>query len=429
MTRLAIEDEIALKIFGSISENWSFSSPIFADAFKREGLSEPQREEIVATVRGMLAQLRRLDFAVAAAGISSKDKRYPYALLLALKILSRQVSPEDAEQFMRGPDWNCVEHIDARIAKIEDPLERFALAHSLPDALARRILDDYPDDSPQLADALNKTAPTCLRANALKTTREELQALLVAEGINVRPAELSAQGLVVDNPGRIFSTQAFHDGLFEVQDEGSQLIAELAEPARGSQVLDMCAGAGGKTLALSALMGGTGSVVALDTSQRKLEELRRRARRAGAYNVRGLQSTADALPDEIAGRRKFARVLVDAPCGGSGALRRNPEARWRGNTALSEGLPDLQEKLLRRAFDACSDRGRVIYATCSLLNVENEAVVEKILAEGHECVPVKLILGKPRAERLATRCGRFMKLLPHKHGTDGFFAAVLRPRR
>ncbi len=302
---------------------------------------------------------------------------------------------------------------------------------SLPDTLARRFIADHGDQAAALAEALNRRAPFTLRTNSLKTTRDELVPLLEAESLHASATRFSPFGLALENPARAFSSGAFRDGFFEAQDEGSQLVAEIATPARGSRVLDACAGTGGKTLALAALMGGTGTLLALDVSEAKLEELRRRARRAGAHNIRALRTRPDEWPAEIeALRGKFNRALADVPCGGSGALRRNPEARWRDESFALDKLPVLQESLARRALDLCATGGRLIYATCSVLRAENEDVVEKLLADGTcECVPIKEILSKVRAADIASPCGRFLKLLPHIHGTDGFFAAVLRKKQ
>lgn len=428
MANLSHEDEVALHIFREISADWSFSSAIFADTFSEAGLDDGGKEIVVATVRDMLAQYRRLEFALDSSGAEIAAAKRPLALMLASRLLGGRISPDRAKQFLRGPEWEDVARVDERIAAIADPLQRFALAHSLPDTFAASIIEEYGREAGALADALNKFPPTVLRANALKATRDEVRARLQSEGFVTHPCELSKYALRLDNPARLFTSEAFQNGLFEMQDEGSQLIAELVEPARGSRVLDACAGSGGKTLGLSALMGGSGALFALDTSDRKIEELRRRARRAGAHNIRVMRTAHDDFPAEIqALKGKFNRVLVDAPCGGSGALRRNPEARWRAERGQLEGLQPLQETLLRRALEYCADGGRAIYATCSLLRAENETLVEKILAEGGcEIVPLKLIFGKERASRMASDCGRFLKLLPHRHDTDGFFAAVLK---
>jgi len=207
-----------------------------------------------------------------------------------------------------------------------------------------------------------------------------------------------------------------------VMDEGSQLVAELVAPPPGGRVLDACAGAGGKTLALGALLAGKGRVLALDTDGKKLEELRRRARRAGLTNVEARPIKEGPLG--IKGQ--FDRVLVDAPCSGLGTLRRNPEARWRLTPADLDELPARQRAILERYAPLVAPGGRLVYATCTVDAAENDAVVDAFVRAHPDFTPVpaKEILGRARALELGD--GERLRLLPHVHGTDGFFAAVLR---
>ena len=430
INRLSTEHEVVLELWREIGDGWCFASSKIADAFRRQVLAEEQKKEVVETLHEMIAQFRRLDFALQGSGATENGRQRELALLAAALLLSGNIDAREAGGFLEGVDWDVVARVEERIAKIDDPVKRFATQYSLPDALASRIMKDYGEQAAPLADSLNRRAPFTLRVNTLKATREELIAHLAAEDLHARATRFSPFGLDLENPARAFSCGAFREGFFEAQDEGSQLIAEIASPARGSKVLDACAGTGGKTLAMSALMGGTGTLMALDVSEAKLEELRRRARRAAAHNIRAARTRPDAWPAEaIALGGKFNRALADVPCGGSGALRRNPEARWREESFALEKLPQLQESLARRALELCAPGGRLVYATCSVLSAENEDVVERLLADGGcEAVPLKEILSKIRATEIASPCGRFLKLLPHVHGTDGFFAAVLRKK-
>jgi 16S rRNA (cytosine967-C5)-methyltransferase len=233
-------------------------------------------------------------------------------------------------------------------------------------------------------------------------------------------------GLVFETRVNAFGLSAFRDGLFEVMDEGSQLVAELVAPPPGGRVLDACAGAGGKTLALGALLAGRGRVLALDTDGKKLEELRRRARRAGLTNVEAKTVTDDLASVAKAVRGTFDRVLVDAPCSGLGTLRRNPEARWRLTRATVDSFPARQLALLVTYAPLAAVGGRLVYATCTVNRDENERVVERFLAERNDFVPVpvKEIWGRERAAQLGD--GMTLRLTPQAHDTDGFFAAVLR---
>lgn len=212
----------------------------------------------------------------------------------------------------------------------------------------------------------------------------------------------------------------------EVQDEGSQLIAELVAPPPGGVVVDACAGAGGKTLALASLMANKGRILALDIDEHRLRELQRRARRAGLTNVQARAVAAQqAGPDLLP--RGAARVLVDAPCSGLGVLRRNPEARWRLSPQDIADLSRRQGEILRACAGLVAPHGRLIYATCTILRKENDEVVEAFLRDHPEFhpVPAKEILGAARAAAIGD--GQDLRLLPRAEGgPDGFFAAVMR---
>jgi 16S rRNA (cytosine967-C5)-methyltransferase len=223
-----------------------------------------------------------------------------------------------------------------------------------------------------------------------------------------------------------------------MQDEASQLVAELVAPPPRSFAIDACAGAGGKTLALAALLGGKGKLLALDTSESKLEELRRRARRAGASNV---QALAVDLRDEDAVAKlgqTASRVLVDAPCTGLGAIRRNPEARWRLRKDDLPRLVSAQAALARSAARLVAPHGRLVYATCSFLPSEGEVAAELFLSAHADfsLVTVRDVLGRARTDRVATRDGRYLRTWRFDgapdggdEGMDGFFAAVMRRAR
>jgi 16S rRNA (cytosine967-C5)-methyltransferase len=236
----------------------------------------------------------------------------------------------------------------------------------------------------------------------------------------------------VETRTNLFGLDAFQRGLFEAMDEGSQLIAELVAPPPKGMIVDYCAGAGGKSLALAAELENKGRILASDVDMRKLKELRRRAKRAGVGNVQvvELNTEADsALPkpfEKILG--KASRVLVDAPCTGVGALRRNPEARWR----LSEGdlkqLPEKQLRIASRALELVAPGGRLIYATCTVLKRENQEVVTQLMAgrDDLEIISPREVWGAKRGEGLVDESGQFLFTLPNRHGSDGFFAAVIR---
>ncbi len=294
----------------------------------------------------------------------------------------------------------------------------------LPDWLLERMLALYGESETRtLAAALNQPATLDLRVNTIKATREEAAACLAEAGLPVELTPYSPVGLRRHERAPIFRTSCFEEGLIEVQDEGSQLLSMLLEPKRREMVVDFCAGAGGKTLHLAALMGNSGSVYALDVSAKRLERLKPRLARAGLDNVRSvvIQNERDVRVQRLAG--KIDRVLVDAPCSGTGTLRRNPDIKWRAIDV--EKLAATQRAILASASTLLKPGGRLVYATCSLLREENEDVISDFLASHPDYVSV------PVAEVLARRHveinpeGEFLRLLPHRHRTDGYFAAVM----
>jgi 16S rRNA (cytosine967-C5)-methyltransferase len=277
------------------------------------------------------------------------------------------------------------------------------------------------------AEAMTGPAPLDLRANLLKTSRESAAAALAAEGIDTEPTPFSPWGLRVPERRPVTSTRAFGEGLVEVQDEGSQLIALLTDARPGMRVADYCAGAGGKTLALAAAMGNRGRLTACDVSAPRLEGAVRRLRRAGVDNAeRHLFEPGDRWAKRRAGT--FDRVLVDAPCTGTGTWRRNPDARFR------TGPDDLRELLPKQAaiLDAAAGLvrpggGRLVYATCSLLPEEDEEQVRAFLGRNPSFNPLPLSAAWAEAGLSSAPPGEgeFLLTSPARHGTDGFFAAIL----
>ncbi len=288
--------------------------------------------------------------------------------------------------------------------------------------------------------ALIAPASLDLRVNTLKGDRAAARAALAEEGIVAAPTPLSPLGLRVPvRPGglpTLSAGRAFESGLVEVQDEGSQLVALLTDARPGMAVADFCAGAGGKTLALAAAMAGEGPLSALDTDQRRLDHAARRIKRAGARNVTRRRLVGEDWLAHRAG--VFARVLVDAPCSGSGAWRRQPDARWRLSPEKLEGYRQTQAQILAQAATVVAGGGRLVYATCSLLPSENEARVAAFLDARPDfaVLPMDQIwaetivpLGGPAAPEPAPFSGPFLQLTPLRHGCDGFFAAAFERRK
>lgn len=274
---------------------------------------------------------------------------------------------------------------------------------SIPDWLADDLVHHAGADAPKLAAALNTPAPIFLRTNTLRTTREALITALSARGITAIPTLKATAGLEVTTPRpNLLGTKL--EGHFEVQDEGSQLLGEILEAKPGDEVLDLCAGAGGKSLQLAAHVGATGLVHCTDLDLAKLERLRHRASRANArVAIHG------ALPPPAL---RVPRVLVDAPCSELGVLRRGPDVRWRLDPSTFTTLPSLQLSLLERGLTHLQPAGRLVYATCTLRREENEAVVEAALARHSELRLIHSFATRPDVDRC-----------------DGFFAALLERAR
>jgi len=408
-----------------------FASDCVSDAFRAHAQLTPrEREQIVHVFYGVIHQMRRLDFALDQLSPRySRGRRHALALYVAYRLFAGEIALGTAEQILPGMNWQRAAEISALIAKDVDPAARLALDASLPDWLAQKLHREYGAEALELAKALSDPPPQCIRVNTLKTTRDAMQRVLDQEKIESSPAPLASMGLLIESHADLFELRSFKEGLFEVQDEASQLVAELVAPSSNQLVIDACAGAGGKTMALGAMMKNHGRLIALDVNARRLEELRRRARRAGLSNLRAIQIGADdAEIQKFNG--KADRVLVDAPCSGIGVLRRKPDLRWRVTEEDARDLPEKQFSIARDAMKLCAPNGRLIYATCTILADENERIVERLLSEKSagtfELVPIKEIIGRARAERVCDSSGQFIKTFPHRQGCDGFFAAVLR---
>ena len=301
----------------------------------------------------------------------------------------------------------------------------FEVECDLPDWLIERLRSRFDDAGVlQIAQGLLAPAAVDLRVNALKASREEVIARLRADGMSAEPTPFSPDGVRVAGRPAIHRHPLFAEGAVEVQDEGSQVVCRLVGARRGEMAVDFCAGAGGKTLALGALMRSSGRLYAFDVSAARLAKLKPRLARSGLSNVhpQRLAGENDARVKRLAG--KIDRVLVDAPCTGLGTLRRNPDLKWRQKPSDVEELAAKQRLILESAARLVKPGGRLVYATCSVLDEENRGVVEPFLERhpGFALRPAGEVLA---AERIALDADRYLELWPHRHGTDGFFAAVL----
>jgi 16S rRNA (cytosine967-C5)-methyltransferase len=347
------------------------------------------------------------------------------ALERRLAVLGWQGSPD----FLRGAlapheqQWlDGVQAVD--LASLPDKLR-----HNLPDWLAGALREQLGDDEFwRLVGALAEPAPLDLRVNLLKARRDEVQQALAEAGLAATPTPWSPWGLRLPGKPAINKLALFTGGSIEVQDEGSQLLALLTDARRGEMVVDFCAGAGGKTLALGASMRNTGRLYAFDTSGHRLDALKPRLARSGLSNVYPAQIAheRDDRIKRLAG--KIDRVLVDAPCSGLGTLRRNPDLKWRQSPKSVVELQAKQSAILAGAARLLKPGGRLIYATCSLLAAENEQIVADFDSgpgKDFEPAPVAPLLAALKVEQADGLCaGRHLRLWPHRHQTDGFFVAV-----
>ena len=398
----------------------------------KKHLYSQERRAVAERVYSMLRKQRLVDFLaeVKVKGFTGLSTSRKDMMRLAI---SRVLDGDDVSSVLaalslpgtEGSWLRTVVHAKSKLAE-KSELQRFAIEASIPDFLAEKLLAELGDEARPVTEAMNKRGPLTARLNPLKTNLKDLTRALEAEDVKVTPTLLSPFGLILETRTNVYALKAFKEGLFEVQDEGSQLLGMLVD-APPRKVFDACAGAGGKTLQLAAQMKNRGEIYALDVDERRLEELKLRARRAGVHNVR-IQAIAkgpEADEQLVKWHGQAERVLVDAPCSGSGTWRRKPDARYRMTPEMLVEHVQIQKTLVARFAKLVKPGGRLIYGTCSLLREENEGVVEDFLAShpDFELVPATPWLGEELAPKV-TR-GGMLRLFPHRHETDGLFGAVL----
>jgi len=314
--------------------------------------------------------------------------------------------------------------------KPDDLMERHR--HNLPEWLVAPLKVQLGTEFWPLVASLERGAGLDLRVNDFKAKRTDVAKVLAAHGIKAVPTPYSPWGLRIADKPAVNKLEAFVKGDFEVQDEGSQLLALLVDAKRGEMVVDFCAGAGGKTLALGAAMRSTGRLYAFDTSAHRLDSFKPRLARSGLSNVHpaAIAHERDERVKRLSG--KMDRVLVDAPCSGLGTLRRNPDLKWRQDAKAVEEMALKQAAILDSAARLLKSGGRLVYATCSVLPQENEAIAQAF-SEAHpdfEPLSAAALLEGVKVPEAASLCSggddgtRYLRLWPHRHGTDGFFAAV-----
>jgi len=405
LARPAAPRELALSAWAQIAAAPHRAGPILK-ATQRDArrIRSRQRRPLMEVLFDLVRHARRMEWK-----LGTDD---PQTLWIGM-LIRHGLDPATATAIsgIDGP-WDRLDDWDT---PHPDPLRWLALRGGISDEATPLVHDSLGDRAHPFFDASDQRAPLCIRANPAKATRTQLQHALAERSIASEPGPWSTHGLVLHGRPQLDPLDLHRDGWFEVQDEGSQLLAELVQ-AQGT-VVDLCAGAGGKTLAMAT---GARTLHAADVRHRALTRLKQRARRAGVRVTPHALPPDGVLPRSLSSVRAD-RVLVDAPCSGMGVLRRDPHNRLRLNPSDLTQLCDLQARILDRAATLVKPGGRLIYATCSVLRPENDDAVSAFL-QRH---PHFRLHPADEVMRADVCDGAFLRVAPDTHGTDGFFGAVL----
>ena len=398
---------------------------------QRRYMGAKDRAAVAERVYAILRHRARLGWCLARTGVGEDpDGR---KLVLAYAVLGEGVGLKDLGRLFDGGQYAPAALTDGERAlarelaglALDDPAMPEPVRYECPDWAAGPLHAAFGERFGAELSALLAPAPLDLRLQEGRQSREAVIGRLAKDGIAAAPTPLSPLGIRVEGRPPLAGHPLFRSGVIEVQDEGSQLVALLADARPGQQVADFCAGAGGKALAMAARMQGKGRVVACEIAEGRLIRAKERIKRAGVDNIepKRLEHERDKWVRRQKG--KFDRVLIDAPCSGCGAWRRNPDARWRPTELPA--LAELQARILASAARLTRPGGRLIYATCSLLPEENLQQVEHFLSEteGFSIVPVTDVWREALGTEPPALDGPFLQLTPARHHTDGFFVAVL----
>ena len=415
-------------------------SKFFRDYRKTYAFGPRERAALAETVYNVLRNKLRYDH-FAPSGSGPKERRL--AILGFAQHLKEHAAPQPKStqpKRHQQPGSQALDFLISALNKQEaawleaceqvqtaDLMERHR--HNLPEWLVAPLKAQVGDGFWPLVERMNGGAPLDLRVNTFTDKRADVQHELKLAGIQAENTPFSPWGLRIEGKPALSQLDAFARGAIEVQDEGSQLLALLLDAKRGEMVVDFCAGAGGKTLAIGAAMRSTGRLYAFDTSGHRLDALKPRLARSKLSNVHpsAIAHERDERIKRLSG--KIDRVLVDAPCSGLGTLRRNPDLKWRQSPKAVEELTVKQAAILDSAARLLKPGGRLVYATCSVLPEENEAIAQAFSAKHPNFVPLSAAetladLKVENAASLCTQDGLYLRLWPHLHATDGFFAAV-----
>ena len=430
-------------LLNSILAGGKYPDMLLGELFKLEKFSSNEKATIVEFVYGILRHLRRIDYIIEQAS-RARINGLHLNITNILRICTYQAmfthtSPAGVinnavalsahenkfSEFVKRTVEGVIKNKDGVIFPDKDKtlVEYISLYHSHPFWIVEKWLAEFhePEEVLALCRANNLPPPLTIRANPLKTNRTLLQSSLEKEGYSSSPTVFSPFGLVVDKKEGIFKTEAFKEGIFEVQDEGSQIITLLTGAKPGECIVDACAGNGGKSLFISGLMNNHGTVIAFDMFPGKLGNLRRRAQRAGALNIK--TEPIDKAHQYIG---KADCVFIDAPCSGMGVFRRNPDSKWRLTEKDIVELSAKQKEIIREYSGLVKPGGRLVYATCTISREENEEVVRGFLKERKDFYLIPAAEMNPEIFGKFTTEDGFFRSMPHVHNTDGFFGAVMR---
>ncbi len=416
--------QAVIELITSLNEVWSSGGRAPADALlaqyyrERRYMGSKDRGEVSRIIYYILRNGATLEWWLEKAGAEITPRN---VVMLALLYIE-EADMAAMEQYFTGEEYGA-EKLTGMERKLIEQYAGTPLIHgtlpnpvrfNYPDWMESRITGLFDDKIYVAMEAMNQEAPVDLRVNTLKATRKEVIAALAKEGFEPEETPHTQTGVRLKKRGAVFTTQAFRDGWFEMQDEGSQMVSALMDVGGSKKVIDFCAGAGGKTLALAARMKNKGRILAWDTSDARLSQMPKRLARAGVHNVQ-LRVIKDERDQFIKRHKETADwVLLDVPCSGSGTWRRNPDLKWRTDEKDVREVVDLQKRILESAARLVKPFGRLVYATCSIFNEENEEQIDAFLKQHPDFSPLPVDVEHA-----------YMRLYPHQHQTDGFFAAVL----
>ncbi len=425
----------AIELLENVNDIWQETNQVPADQIistymkERRYIGSKDRQFIVDLVYFIMRHGGALEYWLSQA----KTEGTPRLLVLLALVMAYDRRPEEIDDLFDGEQYNPAPlNEDERQLLRQHYLQPLITAdmpdwarYSYPDWIEPSLRESFGDEFDNALDSLNNPAPIDLRANTLKTTRADVIHELDRESILCAQTKYSPLGIRLNKRYPLQTLDIFKQGWFEIQDEGSQIVSLLVDARPGQTVIDYCAGAGGKTLAMATTMENQGTIYALDTSEHRLKKFPKRLERAGVTNV-FIQPLGDNKPAFLKKHKGLAdRVLLDVPCSGSGTWRRNPDLKWRFSRKDLQHVCSIQEHILTEACGLVKPGGRLIYVTCSILKEENQDQVARFLTQNGDFFVEELPEMWNNHVSLIENMGPALSLTPHRDGTDGFFAMVL----